>query len=92
MQYNVPPDLEALVKKRLATGAFADVEDVFRCALDAQVPDSDWPEQGLHALSAHVEEGFLQAERGELIDGDQARREIQTMKDKWLQERASKSG
>jgi hypothetical protein len=41
--------------------------------------------------AVHIEEGFLQAERGELIDGTQARREIQTMKDNWHQERASKS-
>jgi Arc/MetJ-type ribon-helix-helix transcriptional regulator len=32
------------------------------------------------ALSAHTEEGYLQAERGELIDGAQARGEIQAMK------------
>jgi hypothetical protein len=34
-------------------------------------------------LAAHIEEGYLQAERGELIDGAQARREIQAMKDDW---------
>jgi len=41
-------------------------------------------------LAAHIEEGFLQAERGELIDGEQACREIQGMKDNWQQERALK--
>ena len=35
------------------------------------------------ALSAHIEEGYQQAERGELIDGAQVRREIQGMKEKW---------
>jgi len=39
---------------------------------------------------AHIEEGFLQAERGELIDGAGARREIQTMKETWREERAPK--
>jgi len=34
-------------------------------------------------LSAHIEKGYLHAERGELIDGAQARREIQAMKDDW---------
>jgi hypothetical protein len=34
-------------------------------------------------LSAHIEEGYLHAERGELIDGAQARGEIQAMKDDW---------
>jgi len=28
----------------------------------------------------HIEEGYSQAERGDLIDGDQAEREIQAMK------------
>jgi hypothetical protein len=32
---------------------------------------------------AHLEQGYLQAERGQLIDGTRARREIQTMKDEW---------
>lgn len=41
------------------------------------------------ALSDHIEEGYLQAERGELIDGDRARREIQSMKERWLQENDS---
>ena len=77
MQFTIPPDLEALVQKRLAGGAYANAEDVIRHALEAQ-----------EALSAHIEEGFLQAERGELIDGDQARQEIQAMKDQWSQERS----
>jgi hypothetical protein len=34
-------------------------------------------------LSAHIEKGYLQAERGELIDGAHARDEIQAMKDGW---------
>jgi hypothetical protein len=41
-------------------------------------------------LSAHIEEGYLQAERGELIDGPQARREIQGMKDTWREGRLPK--
>ena len=38
------------------------------------------PNEERRALSAHIEEGYQQAERGELIDGDQARNEIQAMK------------
>ena len=43
-----------------------------------------------HALSVHIEEGYQQAERGEPIDGGQARREIQAMKEKWSKGRSSK--
>src|SRR5262249_22279910 len=78
----------ALVRKRLATGAFADAEDVIRRALEAQNAEESWTEEERAALSTYVEEGFLQAERGELIDGDEALREIQARKEWWLQERS----
>jgi hypothetical protein len=59
-----------------------------RCALEAQDAEESWTDEERRALSAHIEEGFLQAERGELIDGAQARREIQALKENWLQERS----
>lgn len=86
---NVPPDLETLINKRLSSGAYTSVEDVLRRALEAQDAEESWSDEERRALSSHIEEGYLQAARGELTDGDHAR-EIQTMKDNWLQERASK--
>jgi len=83
MQLNVPPDLETLINKRLSSGGYDSVEDVLRRALEAQDAEESWTEEERLALSAHIEEGFQQAERGELIDGEQARREIQIMKDDW---------
>ena len=84
MQFNVPPpDLESLVNKRLSSGGYASVEDVFRRALEAQDAEESWTDEERRALASHIEEGYSQAERGELIDGDQASREIQAMKDNW---------
>ena len=83
MQLNVPPDLEILINKRLSSGAYADAEDVVRRALEAQDAEESWTDEERRAISAHIEEGYLQAKRGELIDGELARREIQAMKDNW---------
>jgi antitoxin ParD1/3/4 len=83
MQLNVPPDLQTLINKRLSSGGYKSVEDVLRRALEAQDAEESWTEEERRALSAHIEEGYQQAERGELIDGDQARNEIQAMKDDW---------
>ena len=88
MQLNLPPDLETLINKRLSSGAYASVEDVLRRALEAQDAQESWTDEERSALSTHIEEGYLQAERGELIDSAQARLEIQTMKDAWRQERS----
>ena len=90
MQLNVPPDLETLINKRLSSGGYKGIEDVLRRALEAQDAEETWTDEERRALSAHIEEGYLQAERGELIDGAQARSDIQAMKDNWLQERAPK--
>jgi len=87
MQLTVPPDLETLINKRLSSGGYASAEDVLRRALEAQDAEESLTDEERIALSAHVEEGYLQAERGELIDGAQARREIQSMKDDWRSSR-----
>jgi len=83
MQLNVPPDLETLINKRLSSGGYSSVEDVLRRALEAQDAEESWTDEERRTLSAHIEEGYVQAERGELIDGAQVRREVQAMKDDW---------
>jgi antitoxin ParD1/3/4 len=87
MQVNLPPDLETLINRRLSSGAYTNAEDVLRRALEAQDAEESWTEEERRALSAHIEEGYQQAERGELIGGAQARREIQAMKEKWREGR-----
>lgn len=87
MHLNLPPDLEMLINRRLSTGAYANTEDVLRRALEAQDAEESWTDEERRALSAHIEEGYQQAERGQLIDATQARRDIAGMKEKWREGR-----
>jgi len=68
----------------------AGMEHRLRRALEAQDAGEIWTDVERRALSAHIEEGYLQAERGELLAGAQARREIQGMKDNWREGRLPK--
>ena len=88
MHLEVLPDLETLINKRLSSGAYQNAEDVLRRALEAQDAEESWTEEERRALSAHIEEGYLQGERGELISAEQARRDIQRMKDNWRERRS----
>ena len=88
MQLTIPPDLETLIDKRLSSGAYSNAEDVLRRALEAQDAEGSWTDEERRALSAHIEEGYQQAERGEFIDGTQASRELQAIKEKWRQGRS----
>ena len=87
MQLTIPSDLEALVRRRLASGAFRDVEDVLRHALEAQDAEQSWTPEERDALLAHIDEGFREAEQGRLIEGSAARRQIQNQKAEWGLER-----
>ena len=83
MQLTVPPDLESLINKRLSSGGYASAEEVLRDALEAQDAQESWTGDELRTITEQIEEGYRQAERGELIESQQARREIQAMKEAW---------
>jgi Arc/MetJ-type ribon-helix-helix transcriptional regulator len=76
-----------VIHKRLSTGAYANTGDVLRHALEAQDAEESWTGEERRALSEHIEEG-QPAERGEFIGEEQARSEIQAMKEKWLEGRS----
>jgi len=63
---------------------------VLRRALEAQDAEESWTDEERQVLSAHIEEGYLHAERAELIQADQARREIAAMKTTWREGRLPK--
>ena len=63
MQLNVPADLEALINKRLSSGAYTSPEDVLRRALEAQDAEESWTDEERRVISTHIEEGYLEAER-----------------------------
>lgn len=88
MHVDLPADLEALINKRLSSGAYSNAEDVLRHALEAQDAEESWTKEERHALAAHIESGYQQAERGELTDPAQARREIQLSKENWRERRS----
>ena len=54
MQFNVPPDLETLIKKRLSSGAYSNAEDVLRSALEAQDAEESWTGYFLSLLRSWV--------------------------------------
>jgi predicted transcriptional regulator len=97
MEVHFSPDVqEKLVNSAAKQGRDADelVQEVLvrYLADEARFFEAveSWTDEERQAAMSHIEEGFLQAERGELINGAQARREIQGMKNNWRQERSPK--
>ena len=79
-----PPDLEALLQKRLATGAFANVEDVIRRALETLVAEESWTGKECSALDEKIDRALEQAAAGRMFASDEARRKLAALRETQL--------
>jgi len=95
MEVHFTPDVqEKLVHSAAKQGR--DAEDLVQEVLARYLADEarffetveSWTDEDRRAAMSHIEEGFLEAERGELTDGTRARLEIQGLKNNWRQQRS----
>ncbi len=67
------PEIEALIRQRLHSGAFESVEDVLFDALEMQGEREAWLQENKEGINAKIGRGLAQLDRGEGIPGDQLR-------------------
>jgi hypothetical protein len=95
MEVHFPPD----VQEKLAHSAAKqgrDAGELIQDVLTRYLADEarffeaveSWTDDERQAAKRHIEQGFLQAERGELTGGGQSRREIQALKSDWRRKRS----
>jgi Arc/MetJ-type ribon-helix-helix transcriptional regulator len=84
MQLTVPPDLEALVQKRLATGAFANAEDVIRRALENLDAEESWTVEQRRALDEKIDRALEQVAAGRLYGPEETRRKLAALREERL--------
>lgn len=82
------PELEALIQQRLHSGAFETVEDVLFDALEIQREREAWLQENREAISAKIERGLAQLDRGEGIPGNKLRERLAADKAAWLKDRS----
>lgn len=69
------PEQQRVIDLAVRSGAYQSPGDVLDQAFEIireQLDLEDWMLEEREAIAAHIEKGFAQAERGELIDGDAA--------------------
>jgi Arc/MetJ-type ribon-helix-helix transcriptional regulator len=72
---NLKSEQQRVIDLAVRSGAYRDSGEVLDQALaiiGEQVELEDWMLEQREAVAAHIEMGFAQAERGELVDGDTA--------------------
>lgn len=76
---SITPELDAFLQSRVNSGRYQTTSEVVREALRLLERQERERDEVLHQLKAKLEGGAAQAERGELIDGDQVFDELQEM-------------
>ena len=75
MAIDLKPEQQRVIDLAVQSGAYRNPGEVLDQALEIireQLQLEDWMVEQREAIAAHIEIGFAQAERGELIDGDAA--------------------
>jgi Arc/MetJ-type ribon-helix-helix transcriptional regulator len=72
---DLKPEQQRVIDLAVRSGAYRNPGEVLDQAFEIireQLQFEDWMIEQREAVAAHIETGFAQAERGELIDGDAA--------------------
>ena len=75
MTIHLKPEQQRVIELGVQSGAYRNPGEVLDQAFEIireQLDLEDWMFEQREAITAHIEKGFAQAERGELIDGDAA--------------------
>ena len=75
MTIDIKPEQQRVIDLAIRSGAYENPSEVLDQAFEIfreQLDLEDWMMDQRESVAAHIEKGFLQAERGELIDGDVA--------------------
>ena len=75
MMIDLKPEQQRVIDLAVGSGAYQNPAEVLDQAFEIireQLDLDDWMFEQREAIAAHIERGFQQAQRGELIDGDAA--------------------
>lgn len=86
MVIELSPELEALVLRDIERGAFRNVEEFVAQAVTELHEREEWLAAHRDEIRAKIEEGWAEAQRGEVCSIEDVKQEMATMKLEWLAE------
>ena len=89
MTVELKPEIEALIQKRLQSGTFSSAEEVIERALELLSAEEDWLADNRDEIATQIQEGWDEAQQGELTDGQNVRAEMQQFKEDWKKRHGS---
>jgi putative addiction module CopG family antidote len=86
MTIRLKPELEALIQKDVERGPYQSADEFVEQAVQMLHEQEQWLADNRADIAAKIEEGYASAERGELLDPEQVRSQIDERKQAWRNE------
>ena len=86
MTIRLRPELEALIQKDVERGPYRSADEFVEQAVQMLHEQEQWLADHHTDIAAKIEEGYASAERGELLDPEQVRAQIDERKQAWRNE------
>ena len=81
MTIHLRPELEALIKEDVERGLYQSADEYVAQAVQLLHEQEQWLADNRADIAAKIEIGVAQAERGELVDGEEAFRQLRQRHD-----------
>jgi len=76
---SITPELDAFLRAKVESGRYQPTSEVVRAALRLLERQEQQRDEAFNQLKAKLDQGAAQAERGELLDGDEVFEELRQM-------------
>ena len=87
MTIRLKPELEALIQKDVERGPYQSADEFVEQAVQMLHEQEQWLADNHADIAAKIEEGYASAQRGELLDPEQVRTQINERKRAWQNEK-----
>jgi antitoxin ParD1/3/4 len=86
MTITLTPEVEALIQKRLASGAFQNVDEVILRAIESQDAEEAWLLLHQREVNEKLDRAISQADRGECLTAEESLTLLERQKAEWRSE------
>jgi len=86
MTIRLKPELEALIQKDVERGPYQSADEFVEQAVQMLHEQEQWLADNHAEIAAEIEEGYASGERGDLLNPEQLRTQIDERKQAWRNE------
>ena len=87
MDIRLKPELEEKIREDVERGPYRSVDEFVEKAVSLLHEEEEWLARHRSEIRTKIEEGYAEAQRGELLDPDQVRSRLLEAKKEWRPEK-----